>query len=375
MGRRFFRSPIDFFRKIPEELEIKSSSGFFFSIVSLVCLFYLVFSHYTSYQTPKTRTAITLDPFQEDLLRINFNLSLLNVPCAYTSVDLVDHTDQKIYNITRHIRHFRIRGTRREKSQLNAPAKGIDIQRMQEIYMVHEKDYGIPLWGGIQRQKKAAVGIHYSNQLNQETFDDFLIKYELVLVNFYAPWCPFCQHLNPEWERAAAELQNHPEYNEKVAMASVDCTNPNPNHLCYRAGIQAYPSMLIYMQGMTSTRFLYNGPRTAGSLLEFLDLFYRRLDPDADFAEEVNVMEQQVLVEKNRSIASQKEEAMSETLEGCEISGSISVNRVPGKVMFTARSANQSFHAAFGSINVSHVVNHFSFGQMRKKKKTYLKKT
>jgi hypothetical protein len=62
---------------------------------------------------------------------------------------------------------------------------------------------------------------------------------------------------------------------------------------------------------------------------------------------------------KKKQILNQEEDF----IEGCEVSGSISINRVPGKVIFTAHSKDQSF--IFSDINVSHVVNHFSFGQMK----------
>lgn len=54
----------------------------------------------------------------------------------------------------------------------------------------------------------------------------------------------------------------------------------------------------------------------------------------------------------------------SDAVEGCEISGSVSVNRVPGKLVLTARSKEHSFD--FGAVNVTHRVNHFSFGQIKR---------
>lgn len=127
------------------------------------------------------------------------------------------------------------------------------------------------------------------------------------------------------------------------------------------------------MYGSTSTRFIYNGPRTAQHLLQFLDLFYRRLEPDADFAEEIHVNPASTLglpqhVNHDNlellDLKKVKRTIPSDAVEGCEISGSLSVNRVPGKIVFTARSKEHSFD--FGVINVTHRVNHFSFGQIKR---------
>ncbi|RLN48262.1 hypothetical protein BBJ28_00000815, partial [Nothophytophthora sp. Chile5] len=162
-----------------------------------------------------------------------------------------------------------------------------------------------------------------------------------------------------------------------VRMASVDCTDPEAVWLCRRAHIRAFPSMLIYMYGSTSTRYIYNGPRKTEHLLQFLDLFFRRLEPDADFAEEVNVNNNQLglplpvrVNEENLEGLDFKKHRPSTTavqrgaVEGCEISGSISVNRVPGMLVFTARSDELSFDVQ--AVDISHRVNHFSFGQMRR---------
>ncbi|TMW58524.1 hypothetical protein Poli38472_010083 [Pythium oligandrum] len=352
-------SRFDLFRKIPEELQMNSSSGLLFSVVSLVTMTMLLFSHYRAFMSEGTRTYVTLDSHQEDQLRINFNVSLLAIPCDHASVDLSDHMGQQFTNITRHVRHFRLASGKSDFA----------VKRLDEVVLDDHAD-GIPVWGGADRQTHR--GVHYSTPLTTTTFTEFMSKYELVLVNYYAPWCPFCQKLNPEWERAAAQLQDHPEYSERVRMASVDCTDDDAIWLCRRAHIRAFPSMLIYIYGSTSTRYIYNGPRTAEHLLQFLDLFYRRLEPDADFAEEVHANDNNpglAMHVNHKNLDKIKVKKVRQTLppdavEGCEVSGSISVSRVPGKLVFTARSTEHSFDLT--GINATHHVNHFSFGQMKR---------
>jgi thiol-disulfide isomerase/thioredoxin len=41
-----------------------------------------------------------------------------------------------------------------------------------------------------------------SLELNVNNFDAEVKKYHAVLVNFYAPWCPFCRMLHPGTEPA-----------------------------------------------------------------------------------------------------------------------------------------------------------------------------
>lgn len=350
---------LNFFRKVPDELQVHSSSGAFFSLCSFLVMGFLILSHYQSYRRASTRSIVTLDSHQEDRLRINFNVTLTAIPCRYASVDLSDHMGLKLTNITRHVRHFRV------ISSLSSN----QTQRLEEV-VIAPSERALPVWGGAQRS--AAEGIHYSTPLTTTTFSEFMQKYELVLVNYYAPWCPYSQVLHPEWERAAAQLQDHPEYAERVMMASVDCTDDNAAFLCRRAHVRAFPSMLIYIYGNTYTRFMYNGPRTAEHLLQFLDLFYRRLEPDADFAEEIRSslevrrLPEAVSHDNVNAIALPRSQVPlgDDVVEGCEVSGSLSVNRVPGKLEFTARATGHSFDLT--GVNVSHTVNHFSFGQIRR---------
>lgn len=220
------------YRKVPEDLQIKTNTGTLFSILSFITMGLLLTFHYHEYQRQGIRTMITLDSHQEDRLRINFNISLVAIPCQYASLDLSDHMGQQFVNITRHVRHFR----------LASSSTTSEIQRLDEVVMDTHAN-GIPMWGGTDQ--RTHDGIHYSTPLTTETFDDFMSKYELVLVNYYAPWCPYCRALNPEWERAAAQLDDHPEYAERVRMASVDCTNEKAVWLCQRAHIRAFPSMLV----------------------------------------------------------------------------------------------------------------------------------
>lgn len=60
--------------------------------------------------------------------------------------------------------------------------------------------------------------------LTDSNFEDFLTKIKsegaLAMVEFYAPWCPHCKRLAPEYDKAAKILDG---LTPKIYLAKYDC--------------------------------------------------------------------------------------------------------------------------------------------------------
>ncbi|KAF9426394.1 protein disulfide-isomerase precursor [Podila epigama] len=97
-------------------------------------------------------------------------------------------------------------------------------------------------------------------ELNQKNFASTVDKENLILVEFFAPWCGHCKALAPEYEIAATELKSI-----NIPVAKVDCTVETT--LCQEQGIQGYPTLKVFRNGNSSE---YPGPRKADGIVSYL---------------------------------------------------------------------------------------------------------
>ncbi|KAJ2608069.1 protein disulfide-isomerase precursor, partial [Coemansia sp. RSA 1285] len=79
-------------------------------------------------------------------------------------------------------------------------------------------------------------------ELDASTMHSWVDRQHLALVQFYAPWCLYCQALKPAYEKAAATLEA-----DNVPLAKVDCTKNAA--LCDQVGIQGFPTMKVVLDG------------------------------------------------------------------------------------------------------------------------------
>ncbi len=63
-----------------------------------------------------------------------------------------------------------------------------------------------------------------------------------VVINFFAPWCHWCQRLSPTWEASTKEVHDkYPEWDGRIRYAKVDCTEEV--QLCRDHFITGFPSL------------------------------------------------------------------------------------------------------------------------------------
>ena len=95
---------------------------------------------------------------------------------------------------------------------------------------------------------------------NKNEFNEKVLKSNNIwMVNFYAPWCGWCQRLAPEWEKAAKMLKD-----TNVNIGSVDCTVQEK--IAKSNQIRGYPTIKIFYKGSVKN---YNYKRNAEDIANF----------------------------------------------------------------------------------------------------------
>ncbi|POS83677.1 hypothetical protein EPUL_004741 [Erysiphe pulchra] len=97
--------------------------------------------------------------------------------------------------------------------------------------------------------------------LSNITFPGYIKQNDLVLVDFYAPWCTESKLLAPEFEQAASKLVQ-----KKIRLVKVDCVIETI--LCDKHNIYGYPVLKIF-RGINDVK-LYTGPQKAPEMAAYM---------------------------------------------------------------------------------------------------------
>eukprot|EP01042_Synura_sphagnicola_P036236 gene36236-46361_t len=98
----------DLYRKIPKDLTETSTLSTGLSMCAAVFMLILFVAELWAYLTLNISSNIVIDPNTENLLRVNFNITVLDVPCEYAVIDVAVVLGPRTENVTVNINKWQV---------------------------------------------------------------------------------------------------------------------------------------------------------------------------------------------------------------------------------------------------------------------------
>ena len=96
--------------------------------------------------------------------------------------------------------------------------------------------------------------------INSKQLKDMIDNKETFLIDFWAPWCPHCQKINPAYDLLADEQQ------EKLPVVKLDMDENDS--LWEELHVELIPTIRLYENGESVRQIV--APKTKEALDEFL---------------------------------------------------------------------------------------------------------
>lgn len=369
---------LDMYRKVPVDLLEGTRRGSVLSTMAVFTMSLLAFLETKAFFTTKLKTSLALDSNFEKQIRVNFNVTMMDLKCEFATIDVVSVLGTQ-QNVSQHVQKFPIDqyGVRQRYQQRNTKQHDVELFDSSVEETIEE--------------------LHYDGEdaisLDETTLEVALEENTYVFVDFFANWCSHCRDLAPTWETLAevmyevaeTRVDNHmekhqireysdEEYTAAVAVelpiliGKVDCVHHQA--LCMEYNIRAYPTLKFFVDG--GEKGDYRGHRTVVELAHFIESMEKE-HKGKDTVKSTEAKD----VATERTIKTDAHEAYARALSAgrhkithawadedhpaCQISGFLLVDRAPGNFHIQAQSKGHDLAAHM--TNVSHIINHLSFGK------------
>jgi len=330
---------------------------------------------------------LALDDNVDSRVMVNFNITMMDLRCDWAVVDAVSDLGTQ-QNITAHVNKWNVDGGGIRQRYQGRNRQQHDIELFDSsIIHTHEE---------LIAHKEDAI------RLDPETFQYAVKDFEFVFMDFYASWCSHCRDLAPTWETLAKVMDSaalsivndsveqeerhkwtiedyeHAKMVEKpVLIAKVDCVDHQ--QFCNLNQIRAYPTLRLFIDGKHNDD--YRGHRTVVEMADWLHLKEVQHNTDLEASETATSVAAEA-ARHRMSLYGQEKEWVDDVQKrqaehgrsqrsgsnwrddehpGCQIAGTLMLDRVPGNFHIMARSNHHDLVPHM--TNVSHIVHELTFGE------------
>jgi len=309
----------DTFRRLDDDFQQGTYHGAVITFLTWGLMVYLMWSEVRNMFVGDYTTEVRLDQDMQAQVDINFDITMLDLPCRFAQVNMWDIFENHRINISGGISQRR--NLHWENGKL-----------VPGLIAVHE-DKKLK-WEDVEldREGHHAVDLKPTDGLSLNEFWEQHVKtYPVLVVNFYANWCIWSKRLSPVFEQAAEKIDGMRWLHRqtKVKLVKVDCAQYSD--ICKEHRIRAFPSIMLFLNGELNHK--YEEDRTVAAITQWTVKQARTFDKNLP-----NVFRE----------------------EACQIVGSLTVPRVPGNLIIQA--ASEDFSVSPTMTNVSHFIGHLSFG-------------
>jgi len=302
------------------------------TLLAMVTCIVLFVCEMQAFLTCKPSTRIVIDSNQDETLKINFDVTMIDMNCDFVTVGVWDAFGTDRMNVTRNVMKQRIDHKGERTGHAYTEDEVAELEFSDASFTSEELAELDSDWGSS------------SDHFKHDNFQGVVDAHDFTMVNFYADWCPHCRIFATTWG----------EFEEKVNKREIDAKDADGvaanvrvlklncvdfQETCQEQTVRGFPTIRLYRRGAKQKDWAeFHGKRETEHMAIWLrsETLKRHVHSGAGYHDIFN--------------------------EGCRISGYVEVARVPGTVHFQAQNSKEK--AVNPAItNVSHIVHHFSFGE------------
>mmetsp|Transcript_33110 Transcript_33110/g.87561 ORF Transcript_33110/g.87561 Transcript_33110/m.87561 type:complete len:471 (-) Transcript_33110:51-1463(-) len=319
---------LDQFRVVSRDLTRGTLTGGAFTAIAYALLVLLLIAELGAFMRTTYQTNVVMDQNDDSLMQINFDILLFDLPCKFLKLGVWDKFGEEQMNTTDTFHYIPVDHTGQNRGM---------AYTKEEIAILEQVD----TQNDISEEEKKDLDADWatsSDQFHHKDFTAAVTFHDFTIVNFFAEWCVHCRKFSPTWIEAASRISEKMTFTDgdgrqtTVKFMKVNCVDFGQH--CQKAQVAAFPSIRLYKRDGSFEA--YQQKRTIENIIGFLTSSIRN---------------SHLIVAQHHSMFT----------EGCQVQGTLRVPRVPGHFHLQAE--------AFGDVNVnpaltnvSHRVNHLSFG-------------